>query len=492
MCFPLILVLLKRKFYIFLEKKFIKNIIIITLFSSLIMAFDNSNRPDAGLYHLPFINILNQEKIIFGLTNLHFRFGHISIAQYFSAPFNFGNFLVNGITAPTAILYSVFILFFLNEFKSKKNYNFMKFVSFIILTTSIFGMNRYSSMGNDVSANIFFFLVIFYFLKNFKKNNDHLIFNKQIFYSTICFLCKPTMILVFIFPLFEIFRNYKIFKLSKIILFCFIFLTSWTIKNFVNSSCLLYPSEITCINTPWSSKGSEISDPKLIEIQSEAWSKDFPNRKNKSLDYFEYSENFNWLSTWLEHHFKIVLENISFFIIFFILLAFKIFNFKFEELEIKYFGRIIFFNIAVLICICFWFLKFPIYRYGESFIISALIGLFLIVIYLVKSEKNLNYKLLKYILFVILVSVIAKHSYRIYKIENKDYFGAPWPKIYSYSKENIPIKYNEIKNNKNKLIFYKPENYEICMYGKAPCSNVYSKNIIYLNYKFNYKAFELN
>ena len=36
------------------------------------------------LYPMPYTKILNEEKIIFGLSNLHFRFGHISIIQYFS------------------------------------------------------------------------------------------------------------------------------------------------------------------------------------------------------------------------------------------------------------------------------------------------------------------------------------------------------------------------------------------------------------------------
>ena len=40
------------------------------------MYFDNTNRPDAGLYHLPFINIINDSKIIIGSNNLEFRFGH--------------------------------------------------------------------------------------------------------------------------------------------------------------------------------------------------------------------------------------------------------------------------------------------------------------------------------------------------------------------------------------------------------------------------------
>ena len=60
----------------------------------------NVYRPDAGLYHLPFINIINQEKIIVGLSNLHFRFGHISILQYTSAIFNNTLFAENGIVFP--------------------------------------------------------------------------------------------------------------------------------------------------------------------------------------------------------------------------------------------------------------------------------------------------------------------------------------------------------------------------------------------------------
>ena len=51
----------------------------------LLIAFSNINRPDAGLYHLPYVQILNENKIIIGLSNLHIRFGHISIIQYLSA-----------------------------------------------------------------------------------------------------------------------------------------------------------------------------------------------------------------------------------------------------------------------------------------------------------------------------------------------------------------------------------------------------------------------
>ena len=74
--------------YFFLKFVFLNAIIIF-----LLIAKSNIYRPDALLYHLPYTGILNSEKIIFGLSNLHFRFAHVSIIQYFSAFLN--NFIFN-------------------------------------------------------------------------------------------------------------------------------------------------------------------------------------------------------------------------------------------------------------------------------------------------------------------------------------------------------------------------------------------------------------
>mgnify|MGYP007000308277 CR=1 len=56
-----------------------------SLLSFMIILYDNEYRPDAGLYHLPYTQILNEQNISIGLTNIHTRFGHISIIQYLSA-----------------------------------------------------------------------------------------------------------------------------------------------------------------------------------------------------------------------------------------------------------------------------------------------------------------------------------------------------------------------------------------------------------------------
>ena len=68
-----------------IKKKEIIFLIISTLICFLLILLSNVNRPDAGLYHLPYIAILNEYKIIFGLNNLHSRFGHVSIIQYLNA-----------------------------------------------------------------------------------------------------------------------------------------------------------------------------------------------------------------------------------------------------------------------------------------------------------------------------------------------------------------------------------------------------------------------
>ena len=83
---PLIIIL--RKFSYFFNLNFLKFLIIKSIIIFLLIAKSNVYRPDAYLYHLPFIDILNHNKIIIGLSNLHYRFGHISIIQYTSSIFN--------------------------------------------------------------------------------------------------------------------------------------------------------------------------------------------------------------------------------------------------------------------------------------------------------------------------------------------------------------------------------------------------------------------
>ena len=116
-------------------KTYIKKIFFVSLVSIILMTLANSNRPDAGLYHLPYIQILNEEKLIVGLANIHFRFGANSIIQYLSA-LNFNYFFgITAITVPLSILVSFFILYFFQEFLIEKKIisNHLSFYFYFLL-----------------------------------------------------------------------------------------------------------------------------------------------------------------------------------------------------------------------------------------------------------------------------------------------------------------------------------------------------------------------
>ena len=87
------------------KSKIVINFVIISsLGIFLMLLLSKIYTPDAGMYHIPYINILNENKIIIGLSNLHHRYGHTSIMQYLSAlHFNY-LFGINGIVIPLASL----------------------------------------------------------------------------------------------------------------------------------------------------------------------------------------------------------------------------------------------------------------------------------------------------------------------------------------------------------------------------------------------------
>ena len=84
------------------------NILFVTGIAYLFIIYSNVNRPDGFLYHLPYSQIINDHKIIIGLSNLHFRFGHISIFQYISSFFVNSFYSKNGLLVPISLVPSFF------------------------------------------------------------------------------------------------------------------------------------------------------------------------------------------------------------------------------------------------------------------------------------------------------------------------------------------------------------------------------------------------
>jgi hypothetical protein len=483
------------------KKKVIKYISLSTFIAFILTFSSNVYRPDAGLYHLPFISILNEEKIIIGLANIHFRFGTNSIIQYLSALYN--NYLFNTayITIPASGIFSNYIIFnYKKIFTNLKKRNYKtSIILFCLLIFSFYSFNNYTKYGNDVPAHIFYFIITILLLEASNNYSNNLFF-KISYLSVFLFAIKAFMFLALLFPIliFLIIKKKKNLIINKNFLIIFIFLMSWLIKSLVTSGCFLYPVSQTCI------KNLKIYDQEKTILESnsgEAWAKDWVNqsKNNQKLDFTDYNKHFNWIETWSKNHLLVIYEKIIPYIIFLFFLSI-FFIIKFYTIKIKTFShdKSKNLNIYSLLLISFfftivWFIKFPLYRYGLGFIIITItLGYSLVINKLISclSKKNLKYYFISLIFFSF-VAFSVKNFYRI--IVNKDnlYTNYPWSRIYSLDekKDNKIQKFIKIKDNDKFLYFYSEG--ELCMYGNAPCSN-YKINGLKKDTIFSYSLYYKN
>lgn len=453
-------------------KKEVRFLVISTLICFFLILFSNVNRPDAGLYHLPYISILNEYQIIFGLNNLHSRFGHISIIQYLSAFNNNYFFQEDGIIIPLASIAAFYYIYFLNEvikiYKKKIQTDLSSLFSLSVLIYIAFKLMGYDGFGNDTIAHLSLFYLISYILK-LKKNKIDI---APIFLiSVFSFLNKSTMIIVFIIPIYIFFYKYKL-DLKKIFIpklfFSIIFFLLWLIKNFIISGCGIYPIIVTCTEyLPW----LNINSTKIYNTASEAWSKAWPENNDERLTMEVFIKNFNWIAAWSKKH-LIYITNII--VPYILALLMLLIFFRISSRNIK--DKIVIIKLSEFYWLAFFtcfvgsisfFIKFPLYRYGYSYIVCLII---LIFIYFFKKKiYHLNIiNISKVIFFLAFIAFVGKQSFRLINNYNLNYINKPWPRIYSFTNNTkIDSEKYYIKEN---FYYYFSRNGE-CMYSAPPCTN---------------------
>ena len=133
-----------------------------------------------------------------------------------------------------------------------------------------------------------------------------------------------------------------------------------------------------------------------------------------------------------------------------------------------------------------WFLKFPLYRYGSSFLIVVFILFFIYLLNLFKKLPKFNnlLNIFKIFLIVSFAAFFLKNSLRIYNNFYEKNYNV-WPDIYSeYNNKNVN-KFTLKKNNDKKLYYFSAG--KLCMYSKSPCSNYDIKNLK----KENLKSYQI-
>ena len=454
-------------------KEFIFLSLIIVLLGFILFAY--SEHPiDANMYHHPYISYLKSEKIIFGIANIQFRFGHISFLQYIQAALSNGLMHNISLASINIIFYITFIFYFSFEIFESKKFNFLLILKILLVSFVLIKFSRYREYGNDLIpllVSIYFLIKIFDF-NNLRLPNSKILFNLALPFAAFMFLHKISYLFVFLIflPLIKYIKFRKIKKDDLKFFGIFVILIlPWLVKNYINTSCLAYPIEITCFeNSLFILNG--LAEPSNAAWLTEIWAKGFIDNPNwEKLDLDVYRKNLNWLPTWLEGHFNKILEKISPLIFIQILMLFYLFLKKDEFIVFKKNRKISLFFLLIFVAnflgMLIWFLKAPTFRYGSFYIIAFITLLYILILgYFFKIKETNNFIFFKIIFLIALLFFIFKNLNRIYN-SNKLFFPKTTKNITNYN-----------FYNKNGLNLLSPIN-DVCYFTNLICSHEIPKEI---------------
>ena len=396
---------------------------------------------DRYWYQLPYINYYQNYKTIIGINSLNFFFYGNSIYDIMSI-FNIAK-LSNSIVyiIPSSIIF--FVSFFILQEIKNKNFNhfliLLIFYSFLIL----FRYTRSKEYGADLFTMSLMFLVVYYSWKENDKSSTDNLFKIFVLFVFAIF-SKIYAIFIIFYPTYFLFKNFKqtilLIKKKSFIIVIFLLLSVSFLKNYLHSSCLIYPVKITCVSKNVWYNGDKVIE--ALQADGEAIAKGFKNyiykEKNPNLTANDFLEKYKY------KYFKyLILDKdieriiISFFIF---IITYLIFFRSLKLYKNKKYKNLFLLSILSLF---FWLLYLPQSRYGGNMIILIFFASFFA--YLI---KNINIKYDKISIIFIITSIIFFSTKNINRINNQIIFSKnnnidfPFKKFDDYSATKI--KYNNI------------------------------------------------
>lgn len=453
--------LLKKEFFIFL--------LLLIFLAPLFFGF--SEHPiDTNMYHHPYVSYLKSEKIIFGIANIEFRFGHISFLQYVQAALS-NDYLHNSSLASINIIFYIsFMLLMYQKIISEKKFSLIFLIYILISCFILIKFARYREFGNDLIpllVALYFFIWILEEISK-KKIKSQILYNMSLPFMAFMFAHKISFtfsaLIFFIFFKNKIYRFWKYYNKFYFIFFL-VFFIFWLLKNYFHTSCLAYPVEFTCISNHMFQLNG-MSDPSNASYLSEIWAKGFidhPNWKNINLEIF--AQGFNWVPTWINNHFIKILEIISPLIILIILSSIGLYLNKSYITKKQFSSKNntnYFYILIYIFCGLFlWFYNAPVFRYGSFYIIAfVVISYVLLINFFLEIKGFTNLRYFKNIFILCLVFFVFKNMNRIIKSDNLFF-----PKTII---ENIK-EFDTL--NFNGLTLFRPNNLGVCYYTKFICSH---------------------
>ena len=284
---------------------------------------------DAGFYHLSHQNWLRESNMIFGMVNIFWAYGMSSIYEYLSAILWFDSTFI--LLHFLNLIFVHFLILFIWDNSLFGKFKELKFIAYMLIIVSLLdnfglqgGRNGYIYLDGvtkqDVTVGILFCFVSFTTIKLINEKNlkdlDIVILSlMSLFIIQIKISGIFILYVYFIFILNIIIRNkLKFSNLLKLHIPLFAFLSSWLLKNFFTTGCLIFPFTPTCRNNfSWYQK----SNTRYAEITTSSSSLGF-------IDYMhDQTRNItDWFKDIIEYEFYFSIF-VNFLITLFILLLIR-------------------------------------------------------------------------------------------------------------------------------------------------------------------------
>ena len=377
--FPLIIIFGLISFsYLILQKKLKINIIIFSLILLffIFINFENGHNVDSPVYHTQTIRWSYSNKIVFGLSNLDWLYSLNSSWHIFLSLLKFKFKDVDTIYLISFIPLSIiYYQIYLSIFKKRNLSEISIFLSgsYILFFSIIHPFKNgviFNHLGNpevDTVAMMFYIVSFYSFLKFYEQENNYNYFFILITSSLLCVLTKITYIGILILPIYLIINNLGLIKKELLNFFLISFLGFlWMCRNYILSSCLIYPVKFTCLKSNWYF-GDERID--LLVNATKGFSRD-TRARDRYLDFDHTIYSFDWFKPWFNDYFlNTSLLKISTFIIVlsFLVICIQVFLKKYNKL---YFNKkfILLIILSFFINIYFW-MQAPEIRFGWGFLI---------------------------------------------------------------------------------------------------------------------------
>ena len=464
-----LIILILGIIFIFLNNKFKENYFTIEycliFFIIIPSIFLFEYHADYFWYHLPYINLVSEYKIIFGVANLNDNLGYGHIWYDLLSLYNLPIFETRYVSI-VSILFLTFFLIFLKDIYLKFNQRVIKLFSFFSFCFVCLVYSNSKDFGSEIQSNLIYLIISIFILKYYlvsKKNYKEYIILSIILLFSFAVLIRTNSIifipLIFIFfvhnlqILIKTILNYKLFYS-----FLILFFTLYILKNFIITGCLAYPIYFTCLDIIEWGVGIEQARLRFFHLSSQ--SKGYllylinQNFIENIFDYYNFRSNenffspekylkdYNWLNIWWNYEYDVNrFLNIIYFFLFSLtlIILFNLNKIKYHHIIRnikKYYIQIIFFILPIFT----WLFMLPQTRYGGYGIIFS-ISCLLCIITISKIDKI---KLLPF--FIILILSMSYSGYKNFDRITDNYinlFNKKFNNYYEYpSLENTQYRIN--------------------------------------------------